>query len=37
VKKLFARVHGGIMWMDMLVPIDLNLIANITVFPTSGA
>jgi hypothetical protein len=37
VKKLLARVHGGILWMDRPVPIDVALIAKITVFPTIGA
>jgi hypothetical protein len=36
VKQLLARVHGGILWMDNLVPIDVYLIANITGFPTNG-
>jgi hypothetical protein len=36
VKKLLARVHGGILWMDKLVPIDMYLIANIKRFITSG-
>jgi hypothetical protein len=36
VKQLLARVHGGILWMDRLVPIDVDLIAKITGFPTSG-
>jgi hypothetical protein len=36
VKQLLARVHGGIMWMDRLVPIEVDFIAKITGFPTSG-
>jgi hypothetical protein len=36
VKQLLAKVHGGILWMDRLVPIDVDLIANFTGFPTSG-
>jgi hypothetical protein len=36
VKQLLSRVHGGILWMDMLVPIDVDLISNITRFPTNG-
>jgi hypothetical protein len=30
VKQLLARVHGGILWMDKVVPIDVDLIAKIT-------
>jgi hypothetical protein len=29
-------VHGGIMWMDILVPIDVDIIAKITRFLTNG-
>jgi hypothetical protein len=36
VKQLLARVHGGILWMDRSVPIDVDLIAKITGFPTNG-
>jgi hypothetical protein len=34
VKQLLSRVHGFIMWMDRLVPIDVVLIAKITGFPS---
>jgi hypothetical protein len=37
VKQLLAMVHGFILWMDRLVPIDMALIAKITGFPTIGA
>jgi hypothetical protein len=37
VKQLLAKVHGGILWMEMSVPIDVDLIAKITGFPTCGA
>jgi hypothetical protein len=36
VKKLLALVHGGIVWMDMIVSIDVDLIAKITSLPTDG-
>jgi hypothetical protein len=36
VKKLLAMVHGGILWMDRMDPIDVYLIDMITRFPTSG-
>jgi hypothetical protein len=36
VKQLLARVHGGILWMDRLVPINVDLIAEITGLPTDG-
>jgi hypothetical protein len=36
VKQLLARIHGGILWMDRPVPIDISLIAKITGFPTIG-
>jgi hypothetical protein len=35
-KQLLARVHGGILWMDRTGPIDVDLIAKIIGFPTSG-
>jgi hypothetical protein len=34
VKKLVARVHGGILWMDRPIQIDVALISKITGFPT---
>jgi hypothetical protein len=34
VKQLLARVHGGILWMDRPVPINVDLIATITGLPT---
>jgi hypothetical protein len=34
VKKLVARVHGGIIWIDRPVQINMELITNITRFPT---
>jgi hypothetical protein len=36
VKQLLARVHGGILWMDRPVPINVDLIATITGLPTDG-
>jgi hypothetical protein len=35
VKQLLARVHGGILWMDRSVPINVDLIAAITRIPTN--
>jgi hypothetical protein len=29
VNKLLERVHGGILWMDRLVPINVDLIVEI--------
>jgi hypothetical protein len=37
IKKLVSRVHGGILWMDKPVQIDVALISKITGFPTFGA
>jgi len=36
VKQLLARLHGGILWMDRSVPIDVALIAKITGLSTIG-
>jgi hypothetical protein len=36
VKQLLARVHGGVLWMDRLVPINVDLIATITGLPMDG-
>jgi len=36
VKKLLELIHGGILWMDRHVPIDVDLIAEITRLPTDG-
>jgi hypothetical protein len=36
VKKLFALVHGGILWVERHVSIDVDLIADITGLPTDG-
>jgi hypothetical protein len=36
VKRLLARVHGKILWMDRSVPITVDLIAGITGIPTDG-
>jgi hypothetical protein len=36
VKKLLARVHGGILWMDRPVLINVDLITEITGLPTDG-
>jgi hypothetical protein len=30
VKQLLERVHGGILWMDRPVPINVDLITTIT-------
>jgi hypothetical protein len=36
VKKLLALLHGGILWLDKPVSIDVDLIATITGFPNDG-
>jgi hypothetical protein len=36
VKNLLARVHRGILWMDMPVLINVDLIVEITRLPTDG-
>jgi hypothetical protein len=36
VKKLLARVHGGFLWMERHVPIDVDLIVKITGIPIDG-
>jgi hypothetical protein len=36
VKQLLARVHGGIIWMDRPVPINVDLISEITGLPMDG-
>jgi hypothetical protein len=36
VKQLLKRVHRGILWMDRLVPINIDLIAVITGIPRDG-
>jgi hypothetical protein len=36
VKQLLAVTHGGDIWLDKLVSIDVELIANITGFPSRG-
>jgi hypothetical protein len=36
VKKLLARFHGGILWMDRPVPINVDLITSITGLPMDG-
>jgi hypothetical protein len=36
VKQLLAWVHGGILWMDRPVSIDVDLIVEITGLPTDG-
>jgi hypothetical protein len=36
VKQLLARVHGGMLWMDRPVPINVDLITVITRIPTYG-
>jgi hypothetical protein len=36
VKQLLARVHGGILWMDRPMPINVDLIATITGLPMDG-
>jgi hypothetical protein len=35
-KKTFVHVHGGFLWMDRPVLIDVNLIAKLTGLPTDG-
>jgi hypothetical protein len=37
VKQLLALVHGGILWMDRHVSIDVELIAEIMGLPIDGA
>jgi hypothetical protein len=34
VKKILERVHGGFLWMDRTVPINVDLIVAITSLPT---
>jgi hypothetical protein len=34
IKKLFVEVHGGIIWMDKPVQVNVALISKITGFPT---
>jgi hypothetical protein len=36
VKQLLAVMHGGILWLDRPVSIDVELIAKITGLPTDG-
>jgi hypothetical protein len=36
VKQLLALVHGGIMWLERPVSIDVDLIATITCLPRKG-
>jgi hypothetical protein len=36
VKQLLPKIHGCILWMDRLVPIDVDLILKITGLPTNG-
>jgi len=35
VKQLLVRVHGGILWIDRPIHIDVDLIEKIIGFPTS--
>jgi hypothetical protein len=36
VKQLLERVHGGVLWMDRPMPINVDLIATITGLPMDG-
>jgi hypothetical protein len=36
VKQLMEVTHGGDIWLDKLVSIDIEIIANITMFPSWG-
>jgi hypothetical protein len=36
VKQLLERVHGGVLWMDRLVPINVDLITTIIGLPMDG-
>jgi hypothetical protein len=36
VKQLLSRVHGGILWMDRPMPINVDLIVAINGLPTYG-
>jgi hypothetical protein len=36
VKQHLARVHGGVLWMDRPMPINVYLIATIIGFPKDG-
>jgi hypothetical protein len=36
VKQIFACVHGGFLWMDRHVPINVNLIAKLTGLSIDG-
>jgi hypothetical protein len=37
IKTLVAQVHGGILWMDRPIEIDMALISKITRLPITGA
>jgi hypothetical protein len=36
VKKLLSFLHGGILWLDRQVSIDVDLIEKIAGLPTNG-
>jgi hypothetical protein len=36
VKQLLSRVHGGILWMDRAMSINMDLIVTIIALPTYG-
>jgi hypothetical protein len=36
IQTLLAHIHGGFLWMDLPVLIDVNLIAKLTRLPTDG-
>jgi hypothetical protein len=36
VKQLLGLVHGGILWMERSVPLDVDFFAETTVLPTDG-
>ena len=36
IKNLLALVHGGVLWMDRIVLIDVDMIADVTGLPTTG-
>jgi hypothetical protein len=37
VKQLLTLVHGGILWMERIVSIDVDLTVKITGLPIDGA
>jgi hypothetical protein len=36
IKQLLVRAHGGFLWMERPIPIDVDLISKIIGIPTNG-